>query len=239
MDETAIPTGGGATSRAGDGGARMNPEMGGAVPVAAAPPVAPAPFSEGELRRALYLPHRAIDLVLTERERWLATVAGRRGLAALVLAMVVTGGAFAVPYGLILGAAKFWQIAALYFGSVLICYPSLHVFSAFLGVRVRLSQSLALALLISTVAAIFSFGFFPVLWFLSVTMSQEASADTLQVISVLLLTVSLIAGVVQLARCLRADSPLARERGLSLLMFFWQCLLLFITYRMGLELGIV
>ena len=216
-------------------------ETGGVAPCAPAPaPLpAPAPFSETELRSALYLPHRAIDLVLTERERWLATVAEQRRLPVLVLVMVVAGGAFAVPYGVVLGAARFWQIAALYFGSVLICFPSLHVFSAFLGVRVRLAQSFALALLISTVAAIFTFGFFPVLWFLSATMSHEASTGTLQGISIVLLTVSLVAGVVQLARCLRSESPLARARGLSLLMFFWQCLLLFITYRMGLELGIV
>jgi len=202
-------------------------------------PEVATPFSARELGTALYLPHRAMDMVLTDRQRWLATVGQRSLVARLLTVTLVVGCVFSLPYGMLLGAERFWQVAALYLGSVLICFPSLHVFSAFLGVRVGLGQSLSLAVLISAVAAIFTFGFFPIVWFLSATMTHKSSAGTLQVISTVLLTVSLGAGLIQLGRCLRAGTLLQQGRTLPVLIIFWQVLLVFITYRMGLHLGIV
>ncbi len=118
-------------------------------------------------------------------------------------------------------------------GSLLICFPSLHVFSSFLGSSFTVSQNFCLSLLISCVAALFSFAFFPILWFLGLTLS---TADA-EFMAALLLGASLLAGVSHLYRVLRKDR-LLRRMGPSSVAFLalWQVLLMFINYRMALYL---
>jgi hypothetical protein len=197
------------------------------------------PYSAAELGEALRLPHRAIDLVLTQRERWIASLAQGRQAPRLLAVLLVTSLLYSLPYGLLLDPRRCWQIAALYLGSVAICFPSLHVFSSFLGVRLRVEQSLALALLTATVASIFSLGFAPVFWFLSLTMPDRHSTASLQGITCLLLTVSLLAGLLQLGRCSRGASRMLGGKAFPRLVILWQGLLVFITYRMGEYLGIL
>ncbi len=213
-------------------------EVSPAAAPAATPPASP-PYSVAELRQVLYLPHRAIDVILTDRSRWLSTVTGGQQAPLLLGVMLLSAGLYAVPYAAVLNGGRLWHIGALYAGSAAICYPSLHVFSAFLGVRLQPAQSLALSMLSATVASIFSFGFFPVLWFLSATMSEASSAGSVQTISAVLLTVSLCAGLLQLGRCLKHLRQVVGGRSWSVLIIFWQALLVFITYRMGLSLGVI
>ncbi len=196
------------------------------------------PYSSQELLSAFLRPHRAIDVILAQRARWITSVAEKRELVLLVSLMFSTSLFYAVPYGAVIGWDRYWQISALYLGSVAICFSSLHVFSAYLGVRISLAQSLAMAILVSSVAAIFSFGFFPILWFLSATMTDENSVGTVRAISVFLLSISLLAGILQLFRCLMPETPLSTYGSFTILIFFWQALLAFIAYRMGLFLGL-
>ncbi len=197
------------------------------------------PYSAAELGEALRLPHRAIDLVLARRERWIASLAEGRQAPRLLAILVVGSLLYALPYGALLDPRRCWQVAALYLGSVAICFPSLHVFSAFLGVRMRIEQSLALALLTATVASIFSLGFAPVFWFLSFTMPDQRSRESLHGITFLLLAVSLLAGLLQVGRCSRGASRMLGGKAFPRLVIFWQGLLVFITYRMGEYLGIL
>jgi hypothetical protein len=91
------------------------------------------------------------------------------------------------------------------------------------------------------VAAIFSFGFFPILWFLDVTMSGAGSASTVHGLSVFLLLTALVAGLMQLCRCLFRERRI-RPGGsfwFWLMIFFWQGLVIFITCRMGLYLELI
>ena len=145
---------------------------------------------------------------------------------------------FAVPYGLVLGLDKFWHITALFVGSMVICFPSLQVFSAYLGATITILQNLALALIITAAAALFCFGFFPIYWFLEFTMASDAMVTPRQ-ISIALLTVSLIGGISQLNRCVFLDRALRQLRSSPLLLLFWQALFVFITYRMAVVLGIL
>jgi len=206
-----------------------------------APEPASEPYAAREIGAAFLRPHRAIELILARRDRWTSTVVDGRQLGALVALMMLASGLFAVPYGLVLGVDQLWRVAAMFLGSALICFPSLHVFSAFLALRVDLGQNLALALLITSVAAIFSFGFFPILWFFEVTMSGDGSIGTRHGLSVFLLITALGAGILQICRCLFRERRL-RPKGsfwFWVLIFFWQGLLIFITCRMGIFLGLI
>ena len=140
---------------------------------------AAAPYSSGELKSVLRKPHKAVEVVLAERSRLAASLSDRRNLGLLALVLFLASVVFAVPYGAVLAPDKLWQVVQLFAGSALICFPALHVFGAFLGFRVDIGQSLALTLIITSVSALFSLGFFPILWFLRTVMADEASAEML------------------------------------------------------------
>ncbi len=154
-------------------------------------------------------------------------------LAAIMLSASLL---YALPFGFVLGFDRFWHIAALYLGSVAICLPSLHIFAGYLGLGLRAGQSFSLGVLVSSVASIFSVGFAPIVLFLSATMS---GSDTMSGVTCTLLGVSLLAGMGQLMRTLRIRAEHENVGNLLKLMMVWQCLLLFISFRMGmfLELG--
>ena len=204
-----------------------------AAPAEGPPRPSPEPFSRDELNRAIWLPLHLLEVVLAERARLVANVTHRRNLGRLALAMLSGSVLFTLPYGAVLAPATFWDIATLFVGSMAICFPSLQVFSAYLGVAISLTQNLVLALIITTASALFCFGFFPIMWFLDSTMGGEGEVVTSQHISIGLLTVSLVAGMSQLNRCLFVDKALRQVQSNPLLLLFWQGLLLFITYRMA------
>jgi hypothetical protein len=191
------------------------------------------PFERAELQAALRRPHLAIPLLLSERARLMATIDGGEHCACLALVMFTSSLLFALPYGFALGVPRLWHVAMLYLGSVAICLPSLHVFGAFLGVRSDLQQSLALGLVISSAAAMFSFGFAPVFAFLSLTMGDPASGGALQALSALLLCGAVLAGGGHLMRALRHGALVSASPAGPLLLLLWQGLLFFITFRMG------
>ena len=124
---------------------------------------------------------------------------------------------------------------ALYTGSLGICFPCLHVFSQFLGFWFGFTQNLVLALLVTSVAAAFSLGFFPIIWFIDVTThaSADAAVDPAR-LSAILLAASLVMGVIQMFRCLGTrDGMAADARLFPFLIAGWLGLLVFITSRMG------
>lgn len=162
------------------------------------------PHRDDEIRAALWNPLPAVDLVLAAPARLVADVERRTGLALLATVLLVGAAIFAIPYGLVLGLDAWWRVATLYLGSTLICLPSLHVFSAFLGLRVTFAQTCVLALTIPASAAIFACGFAPILGFLRFTFDPASKQVSWRDVSSVLLVVALVCGVVQLWRCLHA-----------------------------------
>lgn len=151
-----------------------------------------------------------LELVLSEQERLVKTIATDGNTALLAGALLYAGILFALPYGAVIGIERFWRIAVLFVGSLGICFPSLQVFSAYVGCRIDTRQNLALGLVITCVAALFTFGFFPILWFLEATMLEE-SVVTPYHISIILLAFSLLAGIGHLFRCLCRFQGLVRS----------------------------
>ena len=121
----------------------------------------------------------------------------------------------------------------LFLGSVLLCFPSLQVFGSYLGVRMHPAQNLAIALVIPSAAALFTFGFAPIYWFLDFTMPVDAGTQGGTVTRVVLLVFSLLLALSHLNRCLFADSNLKVLRENWALWVGWQVLLVFLTYRMA------
>ena len=190
-------------------------------------------LSGEEIRRALVRPDLMFEYVLASRDRMRATLTTARGIWWLAAMLLAVSLASTVPYGAVSPIHSFWKVAVLFVGSVLICLPCLHVFSQFLGMRIDLGKSLALALVITSVAGLFTFGFAPIIWFIDCT--TEAGPDaavTPRGLSVFLLCFSLLMGIGRMATCLPVrcakDAP-----WLPLLMIHWVALIAFITYRMA------
>jgi hypothetical protein len=180
------------------------------------PPVLPAlppaqPNADDEIRAGLVNPLKLVDLVLAAPQRLSANVEQRSGLLLLFVTLLVASVLFSVPYGLVLGLDSWWRIAVLFLGSTLICLPSLHVYSTYLGLRATPTQTAVLALSIPASAAIFTCGFAPILGFLRLTFEPESQQISWRDVSAVLLVAALLCGVLQLWRLLflsrRSDTP--------------------------------
>ena len=196
------------------------------------------PHSLEEIRRALGRPDLLVDLVLAAPRRLASDIASRANTGPVATLLAVASVAFAVPYGCVHGFGSWWRMVPLFLGTVAICFPSLHVFCSYLGLRVTLAQNLVLALTISAVAAIFSLGFAPILAFLRLTIDPGAHEVGWESLSVLLLAASLLAGIAQLWRCLRGWNGMATPRSFAIVLLFWHVMLIYIFARMGTVLGL-
>lgn len=197
------------------------------------PPPPTESFSPKELKDALLRPDLAMEYVLGRPRRLATSLARRDGLWLLSLLLFLTGLVFALPFGAAPPVSGFWKVSILFTGSVLICMPSLHVFATYLGLALAPAQNVALALLISSVAAIFTFGFFPIVWFITATTDGAASDLPPGLVATALLAVALLMGLLQLLRCLLHDRGAAVGGMHRALLAVWIVLLLFITFRMA------
>ena len=198
-----------------------------------------AAHTREELVDSLRRPHRLLELVLVQRERFHTSIAREQHLWWLVGSLVLGSVLYALPFGAVLGLDRFWRVSVLLLGSIAICIPSLHVVGAFIGSRLKVEQTLCLGLVISTVAALFTFGFFPIIWFLGATM-QQGSFIGAGAIAVLLICISQAAGVVQFLRSQHAVSLLREFKPtFRLLLVGWLGLLMFITFRLAQSLELV
>jgi len=195
------------------------------------------PFTADVINRALVRPDVAIDVVLASPTRFGATLSTplRRRLALTTSVVAVL---FALPFGLYFGLAKAFHVAALFVGSVLVCYPSLHVFTAYVGIPLRVGQSAALAMLAAAVASTFSLGFAPVVFFLRATIADAAEARSMGPIASRLLCLALVAGMLQVVRCLRSGTLGSQTTSFGVVLVGWFLLLGFIALRMARVLGI-
>src|SRR5262249_22047240 len=157
-----------------------------------------------ELVAAVVRPHRIVEVVLVERARLIQTIATTRGLPLLAAVMLLASVLFALPHRAGLCLPITLRVAAPSVGLVALRFPSLHVFSSYLGCRARLSQNLAMALTVSSVAGIFVTGFAPIVWFVGVTTSPGSIA--VPAVSLAFLSAALAAGLGQLGRTVWADA---------------------------------
>ena len=188
-----------------------------------------------ELRRLLLRPYLVADYVLAGKDRLARNLSRGPGVWLVAGILLVTGLVSTVPYGYLCPVGSFWKIAVLYTGSLLICLPCLHIFSQFLGFKFDLAQNLATALVITCVAGLFTFAFFPIIWFIDFTTRCDlATVITPADLSTVLLTVSLLIGVLHMWRCLiRRGGMSAGAVAFQVLIFCWLPLLVFITFRMA------
>jgi hypothetical protein len=196
-------------------------------------------YEKKELLFSFLLPHRAIAVILSDRGRFAASVSEKKELGFILLLLYFISSLAPIPYSLLSRADDYWRISVLYLGSVFICFPSLIVFGAFLGMKIHAPQMLSFSLLISATAALFTLGFAPIIWFFRITMDETSSVDVLQSLSTALLITALIAGIIHMSLCLFSKKRFGVSSAFGTLLLVWQVLLIFITCRMGAFLGVL
>ena len=195
--------------------------------------------SREELIAQLRKPHALLELVLVRQDQFHTSIAREQHLWWLVGSLTLGTVLYALPFGAVLGLNRIWRVAALLLGSIAICVPSLHVTGAFIGSRLALAQTLCLGLVVSTVASLFTFGFFPIIWFLGATMDEDSSISA-GMIAVVLLCLSQAAGVAQFFRSQHAVSLLREFKPtFKVLLVGWLFLLTFITARLAMALELM
>jgi hypothetical protein len=210
------------------------------------------PLSAHELRQSLRRPDLLAANVLGATDRLSRNLSQGQGLWWLVAVLLTASVLAAIPYGAICPTSEnagavaqrlpgFYRIAVLFTGSLLICFPCLYMFLQLLGFRISLARNLALSLVVTGTAGLFTLGFFPIVWFIDATMNTTTGGASVTAadISRLLLSVSLLLGIVQMIRCLLSRGWSSGESSaLFVLMGMWIPLLVFITYRMACLLGL-
>lgn len=201
--------------------------------IAREPRVAPAPLDQAFVDSALVNPLKAIDLTLAEPARVGANVVAGIALGRIAFVLLLTSMLYAIPYGCVLSPAAWWKVVTLTLGSILICLPSLFVFSSYLGQRMRLEQILVLGFTIPAVAALFSLGFAPILAFLRLTMTDESKQVPWRSISNVLLALAVFAGIVQLWRTWWSARNAAPSTLFPFVLMIWHAVFLHVLFRMG------
>lgn len=205
------------------------------------PPVSPPtvePLSDHELATTCRKPQHLLHLLFADRARLAATVGRGQGLALLALVLLVGSAVLVLPFGFALIGNGAFRLPALYTGSVLLCWPSLHIVSVYLGCRCLPTQTLVLALLVALVASLFTLGFAPILWFLDQTMRDADSIDA-HVVGVVLAAVGLLAGLGELLRMMLRSPLPATNDTTQVAWILWAALLVTITWRMARVLGLL
>jgi len=204
--------------------------------VGAAPSPA-QPYSGPELRALLHDPGRTFEVVLARRDRLAASIADSTPPWPLVFVLLLCTALATVPFGLVRGDGAWWKTAALLGGSVLLCVPSLQVFGAYLGVRMAPARTLAMSLVISSVAALFTLGFFPILWFLGLTMADGDLIDA-RGAALGMLAAAAAAGLLQFVLLARGNDATRTDRS-RILLLVWQGLVVFVAIRMARALDLI
>jgi hypothetical protein len=189
----------------------------------------------------LVRPQRVIEYVLGGKDRLARSIWDGRGIWRLAGILLGVSLLAAIPYGVVSPQATWWKIAVLFTGSLVICFPSLHAFAQFFGLKLDLGRNFALSLIITATAALFTLGFFPIVWFIGYSISPgEGAVIVPEDLSRALLWLSLTLGLVQIGRCL-ADRNTRQQQKASLVLLFllWTPLLIFITCRMCRLLGMM
>jgi len=196
-----------------------------------------SPFTDEEIR-SFFIPHKTIECVLGNEDRLMKTVDEGLGLSKIIAMLFLASVVFAIPYGAAPPARGLWKIAVLYTGSMMICLPSLFVFGQYLRLRLSLAETLVVSLLITSVSAMFTLGFFPIIWFIDYTTGPGEGDATVTGLSFTLLVISFVLGIAHMIRSLKASGRFV-ETSVPATISVWLFLLAFITYRMASVVGVI
>jgi hypothetical protein len=195
----------------------------------------------GQLSDGFAQDFAVVEIILRDRNRFFEEIRAGIGVAEKIRAMLVSSIAFLAVYGAVLGSthsllqafSSAAKLPPVFLATMLVCIPTLYVFSVLFGSNQRLHQVIALVLAAITVMAVL------LLSFASISLFFILTAGGYQFFKVLNVFFFAIAGftgllfLVQGMRVLSVDDQARGRFGRRLVLFFWIWLYAFVGGQMA------
>jgi hypothetical protein len=182
-----------------------------------------------------------VETILRDRQSFFEQIREGIGVPEKIRAMVVSSIAFLAVYGAVLGSthsliqalSSAVKLPLLFLATMLICIPTLYVFSVLFGSNQRLHQSMALVLSAITVMAVLMLSFASITLFFMLTTSGY---QFFKLLNVFFFMVAGIISMLFLIHGMRAASTSAGDQGRigrRLVLFLWIWLYAFVGSQMA------
>lgn len=159
-----------------------------------------------------------VETILRQRQPFFEEIRAGVGVPEKIRAMLVSSMAFLAVYGAVLGSthslvqalSSAVKLPLLFLATMLVCLPTLYVFSILFGSNQRLNQSIALVLSAITVMAVLLLSFASITLFFMLTTSGY---QFFKLLNVFFFTVAAIVGMLFLVQGTRVVATSDQERG--------------------------
>lgn len=182
-----------------------------------------------------------VETILRDRQHFFEEIKTGVGLSEKIWAMLVSSSVFLAVYGAVLGSthslfqalSSAVKLPLLFFATMLICIPTLYVFSVLFGSNQRVNQSIALVLSALTMMSVLLLSFASITFFFMLTTSGY---QFFKLLNVFFFTIAGIIGMSLLSQgmaLISTSDQQPRRRGRSLVLYGWIMLYAFVGSQMA------
>lgn len=195
----------------------------------------------GQLSGGFVQDFAVVETILRNRRQFFEEIRAGLGLQEKIQAMLISSLAFLAVYGAVLGSthsllqalSSAVKLPLLFLATMIICIPTLYVFSLLLGANLRLNQVVAVALSTITLVAVLMLSFASITFFFMVTTSGY---QFFKLLNVFFFTIAGVMGMISFSQGLRmisASSDDDRKTGRHLVLYLWILLYAFVGSQMA------
>ncbi len=182
-----------------------------------------------------------VETILRDRQQFFEQIREGVDVPEKIRAMLVSSIAFLAVYGAVLGSthsliqalSSALKLPLLFLATMLVCIPTLYIFSVLFGSNQRLSQSLALVLSAITVMAVLMLSFASITLFFMLTTSGYQFFKLLNVFFFIAAGIISMLFLIQGMQVVSASDGDQGRLGRRLVLFFWILLYAFVGSQMA------
>lgn len=182
-----------------------------------------------------------VETILRHRDKFFAEIRDGVDVQPKIQAMLVSSIAFLATYGAVLGSthsliqalSSAIKLPLLFLATMVICIPTLYIFSLLFGSNQRLNQSLALVLSSITITSVLLLSLAPIAFFFMLTTSGYQFFKLLNVFFFAIAGVMGMALLVRGMHQLSVSDEAPRSKKRSLVLYLWIMLFAFVGSQMA------
>jgi hypothetical protein len=182
-----------------------------------------------------------VETILRQRDQFFEEIRDQVGIQEKIQAMLVSSTAFMAAYGAILGSthsllqalSSAIKLPILFLATMLICIPTLYIFSLLFGSNQRLNQTLAVVLSAITIKSVLLLSLAPITFFFLLTTSGY---QFFKLLNVFFFAIAGIVGVLFLIQGTRLISSGEESTGTkkrNFILYLWIFLYMFVGSQMA------
>lgn len=182
-----------------------------------------------------------VETILRDRQHFFEDIRAGVGLSEKIRAMLVSSSVFLAVYGAVLGSthslvqalSSAAKLPLLFFATMLVCIPTLYVFSILFGSNQRLNQSIALVLSALTMMSVLLLSFASITFFFMLTTSDY---QFFKLLNVFFFIIAGVIGMTLLSQGMQLISNSDQQpgrRARNLVLYSWIMLYAFVGSQMA------